>query len=81
LKKKGCYVIKTHPGLGTPTGVPDIIFFKGNFYGAIECKRSKQAPWQPLQLETLNKFNRWSYGKAVYPENIDDIMEELRIIL
>lgn len=81
LKSKGCYVIKTHPGLGTPVGVPDIIFFKRDFYGGIECKKSKEAPWRPLQMETLGMFKKWSYGRAVYPENIEDVMEELRIIL
>lgn len=82
LKKKGCYVIKTHPGLGTPTGAPDIIFFKGSVYGVLECKKTKDSLWRPLQLETLIKFKHWGvYARAVYKENLDDVLTELGAIL
>lgn len=81
LKSKGCYVVKTHPGLGTPTGCPDILFFKEGFYGAIECKSSRTSAWQPLQKETIMKFHEWSWGRALYPENYQDVVDELDGIL
>lgn len=81
LKSKGCYVIKTHPGFGTPSGAPDVLFFKEGFYGAIECKASRTSKWQPLQKETLAKFDAWSYGRALYPENYDKIVAELETML
>ena len=81
MRSKGCFVLKTHPGLGTPTGTPDILFMKEGFWGAIECKASKTAKWQPLQKETLDKMNAWSYGRAAYPANVDEIIAELDIIL
>lgn len=81
LKKKGCYVIKTKPGPGVPTGCPDIIFLFEGFWGAIECKASKLARFQPLQKETLEKFNEWSFAKAVYPENWQEVKQELEQIL
>lgn len=81
LKHKGCYVIKTHPGLGTPTGCPDIIFMKEGFWGALEAKSAKNAKFQPLQKETIEKFAEWSYAKVLYPENLEEIKSELDIIL
>lgn len=82
LKKKGCYVLKTHPGLGTPTGAPDIIFFKGTLHGVIECKKTKDSPYRPLQIETLVKFKNWGvYARVVYKENLKEITNELEAIL
>ncbi len=81
LKKKGCYVIKTKPGTGTPTGCPDIIFLFEGFWGAIEVKASAKAPYQPLQKETLEKLNSWSFAKSVYPDNWDDVKSELEVLL
>jgi Holliday junction resolvase len=82
LKSKGCYVIKTHPGLGTPTGCPDIVFFKGSIYGVIECKKREDSPWQPLQHETLAKFKGWGvYSRVAHNDNLDSILIELKEIL
>jgi Holliday junction resolvase len=81
LKSKGCYVIKTHPGLGTPTGCPDVVFMTEGFYGALECKASKNARFQPLQKETIEKLDDWSWAKVLYPENYDNVIAELDIIL
>lgn len=81
LKEQGCYVIKNSAVSGVPTGCPDIVFFKEGFYGFIECKRTKKSPFQPLQKETLAKLDAWSWAKAVYPENWEEIQKELALIL
>lgn len=82
LKRKGCYVIKTHPSLGTPTGCPDIVFFKGSIYGVIECKKDINSEWQPLQMETLAKFKKWGvYAQVAHSGNVEEIIKELENIL
>ena len=81
LKKKGCYVIKTKPGVGTPVGCPDIVFFIEGFWGAIECKARKNSPYRPLQKDTIAKLNNWSWCKVVHEDNVDAIMLELSAIL
>lgn len=81
LKKRGCYVLKTKPQPGIPVGCLDVIFFYEGFWGAVECKASMKSPYQPLQLETLKKFNEWSWARAIYPENYDEIIAELDMIL
>lgn len=81
LKGKKCYVIKTKPGLGTPIGCPDIIFLYEGFWGAIEVKSSPTAEYQPLQKETLEKFNSWSWARKVDPSNWNLVKSELERIL
>lgn len=81
LKKKGCFVLKTKPGAGVPVGSPDIFFMLEGFWGCIECKSSKKAPYRPLQKEQLEKLGEWSYARTAYPENVDEIEAELERIL
>lgn len=81
LKRKGCYVVKTTPGQGVPTGCPDILFFYDGFWGAIEAKSSAKAKFQPLQKVTLQRLNDMSWARAVYPENWAEVKVELDILL
>lgn len=81
LRHKKCYAIKTRPGVGVPTGCPDIIFMLEGFWGAIEVKASPGSSYQPLQHETLLKFNDWSWARRVDPANWPDIKTELEEIL
>lgn len=81
LKSKGCYVIKTRAGVGTPDGCPDIIALCGGLWIALEVKGSATAKYQPLQKDTLDKLNNWSWARAVYPENWLEIRSELEMML
>lgn len=81
LKAKGCYVIKTRPGVGTPDGCPDIIFMLEGFWGTIEVKSNPKAKYQPLQEETLEKLNNWSWSKRVDPIDWPEIKAELENML
>lgn len=80
LRGKGCYVIKTG-GIGTPDGCPDIIALCGGLWIAIEVKSGPAAKYQPLQRETIDKLNNWSWCKRVDPSNWDDIKLELEMML
>jgi Holliday junction resolvase len=81
LKSKGCFVLKTRPGPGVPTGCPDVIFMLEGFWGAIEVKADSKSPYRPLQKETLAKFDRWSYGRTIHSENYNEVIAELERIL
>ncbi len=81
LKKRGCYVIKTKPGPGIPTGCPDVFAVLDGFWLALEIKADKQSKFQPLQKETIHKLDKWSYAKVVYPENWPEIQAELEKII
>lgn len=81
LKGKGCYVIKTKPGPGTPVGCLDVFAFYEGWYGVFECKASANAPFRTLQPETLAKFQKWTTAWVVYPENYDEVIADLERIL
>ncbi len=81
LKGKGCYVIKTKPGPGTPVGCPDVIALYKNFWGAFEVKASETSPFRPLQKDTISKLAGWSFARVVFPKNLDNILAELDRIL
>lgn len=81
LRGKNCYVIKTKPQPGTPTGCPDIIFLCEGFWGALEVKASPTSKYQPLQEETLEKLNDWSWAKRVDPNIWPIIKDELEMML
>lgn len=81
LRKKGCFVIITKPQPGTAAGTPDILFLYEGFWGVIECKRSKSAPYRPLQRELLDKLGEWSFARVAYPENVYEIIAELDEII
>lgn len=81
LRSKGCYVIKTRPGPGTPKGCPDVIFMLEGFWGSIEIKKSPKAKYQILQEPTLKKLDDWSWARRVDPTDWPLIKEELEAIL
>lgn len=78
LKSKGCDVFKMRYA---PEGTPDRLFLKEGFWGMLEVKKSEKAPFRPLQPEKIKKFNEMSYAKAVYPENWEEIKNELEKML
>lgn len=78
LKTKGCYVIKTRPGPGTPVGCPDVIALYEGAWLVIEVKSSKKAAWRVGQEATLNRLSNWSpFVYKVFPENWSDTRAEL----
>ena len=81
LKGQGCYVIKHTVISGVPAGTPDLSFYKGSLYGFIEVKASQKSRYQPLQKENIARFDEWSFGRAVYPENWESTREELATLL
>lgn len=81
LKWKGCYVIKTKPGPGTPVGCPDVIALFEGWWGAFEVKGSAKSPFKPLQKETLDMLDQWSTVWVVHPGNIDKVILQLEKML
>lgn len=81
LKDKGCYVLVIRPQPGIPDGMSDILFMLEGFWGAIEVKDSPTAGWRPLQKETLEQFDTWSWARRVDPTNWKEVRGELERIL
>lgn len=81
LKGKGCFVMKTTPGGGVPTGTADIFFCKEGFYGWIEVKKAKNATHQPGQDAFIAKMDDWSWARFANPSNWGEIKDELEEML
>lgn len=81
LRSKGCVVYKMQQNATTRIATPDVLFLKEGFWGAIECKASARAKFQPGQKEMVAKLNEWSYATVAYPANWPDIQKELGVIL
>lgn len=81
LRSKGCIVYKMQQNATTRIATPDVFFIKEGFWGAIECKASARAKFQPGQKEMVAKLDDWSYAKVAHPGNWKEIQEELSVIL
>lgn len=59
-------------------GFPDLSIYVGDKWALLECKRSRNEIHQPNQDFYIQKANGMSYGSFIYPENKDEVIEELK---
>ena len=80
LKKEfpGCMVLKNDPTY--LQGVPDLLVLYKNKWCALEVKRSATAKHQPNQDYYVDKMSEMSHSAFIYPENKDQVMNDLRRI-
>ena len=58
-------------------GFPDVLILYKDKWATLECKRSSAAPKRPNQ-ETYNSIlNSMSFSRFVYPENKEEVLNEL----
>lgn len=79
----GCVVLKNDPKC--KKNIPDLVVFYKGHYAFLEVKRSrhefdisKKDPGRLNQEYWIDKFNDWSYASFVYPENVDQVLGELK---
>lgn len=58
-------------------GIPDLTVFYGNHWATLECKRSGSASHRPNQDYYVDKMNRMSFSAFVYPENMEDVLDDM----
>ena len=81
LKKKlksmfpGCIVIKLDSG--DIQGIPDLLILWKNKWATLENKRSASASKRPNQEYYVNKMNEMSFSRFIYPENKEEVLNEL----
>ena len=74
----GCVIIKNDSGY--IQGFPDWTIFYKDKWAVLETKRSKTARRQPNQDYYVNKLDNMSFSKFVYPENKNEVLNELKTI-
>lgn len=70
-----CWVEKADPNYRQ--GTPDLRVYIGKFWGALEVKRSKDAAHQPNQDEYVERLDKMSFARFIYPENKEEVYDEL----
>lgn len=72
----GCIVLHIDPN--EIQGMPDLLVLCGDKWAALEGKRSENAPHRPNQDYYVNLMNRMSYAAFIYPENKEEILDDLQ---
>ena len=72
----GCIVTKLDSG--DIQGIPDLLILYNNKWATLENKRNSKAPKQPNQEYYVDKMNKMSFSRFIYPENKDEVLSELQ---
>ena len=72
----GCIVTKLDPG--DIQGIPDLLILYKNKWATLENKRNENADHQPNQDYYVDKMNKMSFSRFIYPENKEKVLEELK---
>lgn len=72
----GCLVLKNDARL--KQGIPDLSVFYKDKWAMLECKASAKENHQPGQDQYIDILNKMSIAFFIYPENEEDVINELR---
>lgn len=72
----GCIVTKLDSSY--IQGIPDLLVLWRDKWAALECKKSGSAKKQPNQEYYVNKMNDMSFSKFIYPENKEEVLNDLQ---
>ena len=77
LKKlfPGCIVLKNDSSY--IQGIPDLLILYKDKWGSLEVKKSASAKHQPNQDYYVNKMNKMSFSRFIFPENKDEVLTDL----
>lgn len=75
VRYPGCLILKNDSGY--IQGIPDWTILYKNKWAVLEAKREKDAEHQPNQDYYVDKLNDMSYSSFVYPENKEQVLEQL----
>jgi len=72
----GCIVTKLDSS--DIQGIPDLLVLYKDKWATLEVKKSATASHRPNQDYYVAKMNTMSFSRFIYPENKEDVLDELR---
>lgn len=78
LKRRfpGCIVMKNDANY--IQGIPDLLVLYNDKWASLECKKASGAKKRPNQEHYVNKMNEMSFSRFIYPENKEEVLDELQ---
>ena len=70
--------IVTHLDPTEIQGIPDLLILHKNKWATLEGKKSAAAYKRPNQDHYVTKMNDMSFSRFIYPENKEEVLNELR---
>ena len=58
-------------------GIPDLLILYKNKWASLEVKKSATACHRPNQNYYVEKMNKMSFSRFIFPENKDEVLEDL----
>lgn len=71
----GCVILKNDSGY--IQGFPDWTILYKDRWAVLEAKRERGAKKQPNQEYYVDRLDKMSFSRFVYPENKDEVLEDL----
>lgn len=59
-------------------GIPDLTILEGNKWALLECKRSENSSHRPNQDYYVEKADKMSFSRFIYPENKEEVLNGLQ---
>lgn len=75
----GCIVMKND--CEYIQGIPDLTILHGERWASLEVKQNAKASHRPNQDYYVGKMDDMSFSRFIYPENKDEVLEELYLYL
>ena len=72
----GCVILKNDANY--LQGIPDVLILYEDHWAMLETKKSAKEHKQPNQEYYVDKLNRMSFSKFIYPENKEEVFHELQ---
>ena len=60
--------------------MPDTFIIAPHVWAALEFKRSEISPHRPNQDYHILRLNRKGYATFVYPENVEEVLDDLEVL-
>ena len=72
----GCMVLKNDSEY--IQGIPDLTILYNDKWAMLETKKDKNADHRPNQDFYISKANEMSFGRFIFPENEEEVLNELQ---